>query len=310
MKGFIVCPDGIKQSDSFSGPLTAGNSLPPGNFRLLILADQELDQIPRLISLEKNIQMDLLTLSQVNYPQAKRLGPSGYLVSYRDFGPNGEELAIRFLLTAADFIMLGRNGVTIEKIMVWAQSGILGNPFNLAQVLGSRILRHHLNRLEQFEDQIDSLEAEIMKEPRSAQQARISILHKQVIGLKRSLNLNLYVFNRLANIVEPDNSAIWQELVQDTERELENARQTHEQVENLREAYQAAVDNRSNDIMKWLTLLATILLPINLLTSFFGMNFQFMPLIHLDYGITIFYVACIIIITAAIVLFWRKKWLR
>jgi Mg2+ and Co2+ transporters len=306
MESFIVYPHGIKRSD----PLTVGTSLPSDNFRLLILSDQELDQIPRLISLETNIQMDLLTLSPLNYPQVKRLGPTVYLVSYRDLDSKGEELTIRFLLTATDFIMIGWNGVTIEKIMVWAQSGILGNPFNLAQVLGSRVLRHHLNRLEQFEDLIDSLEEEVMTEPRSAHQVRIGILHKQVVGLKRSLNLNLYVFNRLANIVSSDTSAIWQELVQDTERELENARQTHELVESLREAYQAAIDNRSNEIMKWLTLLATILLPINILTSFFGMNFANMPIIHLNHGIIVFYIACIVIVTAAIFLFWRKKWLR
>lgn len=307
MESFIVFPSEIKRLDS---GLMPGDSLPPQNFRLLILSEQELDQIPRIISLETDILMDLLIRSPVNYPQVKRLRQSIYFVSYLDTDSKGEKQIIRFLLTAGDFIMIGWNGLTIEKIGTWAQSGIIEQPYNLAQVIGSRVLRHHQNQLEQFEDQIDNLEEDIMQEPRSPHQARISILHKQVSALKRSLNANQYVFNRLANIVPPDISGIWQELVQDTQRELENARQTHELVENLREAYQAAVDNRSNDIMKWLTLLATILLPINLLTSFFGMNFQFMPLIHLDYGITIFYLAGSIIVAAAIILFWRKKWLR
>lgn len=307
MESFIVFPSEIKRLDS---GLIPGDPLPPKNFRLLILSNLELDQIPRIISLETDILMDLLIRSPVNYPQVKRLRQSIYFVSYLDTDSKGEKQIIRFLLTAEDFIMIGWNGLTIEKIGTWAQSGIIEQPYNLAQVIGSRVLRHHQNQLEQFEDQIDNLEEDIMQEPRSPHQARISILHKQVSALKRSLNANQYVFNRLANIVPPDISGIWQELVQDTQRELENARQTHELVENLREAYQAAVDNRSNDIMKWLTLLATILLPINLLTSFFGMNFQFMPLIHLDYGITIFYLAGSIIVAAAIILFWRKKWLR
>jgi magnesium transporter len=307
MESFIVYPGGIKRSEP---DLIVGQSLPPDNFRLFILSEKELDLIPRIISLETNLLMDLLTRSPVNYPQLKRLGLAAYLVFFRDLDSRGEELAIRFLLTATDLIMIGWNEITFEKIMVWARSGILETPFNFAQVLGSRVLRHHLIQLEKFEDLIDCLEEEVMSEPRSTHQAGIILLQKQVVGLKRSLNLNLYVFNRLANIVPPNVSAIWQELVQDTERELENARQAHELVENLRAAYQAAVDNRSNDIMKWLTLLATILLPINLLTSFFGMNFQFMPLIHLSYGITIFYLACLVIVSAAIILFWRKKWLR
>ncbi|MFZ3371748.1 MAG: CorA family divalent cation transporter, partial [Desulfitobacteriaceae bacterium] len=192
----------------------------------------------------------------------------------------------------------------------WAQSGILETPFNLAQALGARVLRHHQSRLEQFEDLMDSIEEVILKGPRSTQQARINLLHRQVIGLKKSLNAHQAVFTRLANLALTDSPGSWQELVQDTQRELDNVRQTHELVENLREAYQAAIDNRSNDIMKWLTLLATILLPINLMTSFFGMNFEHLPLLHESYGMLVFYLASALIATVAFVFFWKKRWLR
>ncbi|MDD2211370.1 MAG: CorA family divalent cation transporter [Desulfitobacteriaceae bacterium] len=305
MESFIIYPNGIKRSET---DLTSGQSLLPDNFRLFIISEQELDLVPRIISLEINLLMDLLTCSPLNYPQLKRLGTAAYLVFFRDLNSQGEELTIRFLLTETELIMLGWNEITFEKITVWARSGIIGTPFNLAQALGARVLRHYLIQLEKIEDLIDCLEEEIMKEPNSTHQAGIVLLQKQVIGLKRSLNLNLYVFNRLVTIVPPNVLASCQELVQDTERELENARQALELVENLRETYQAAIGNRSNEIMKWLTLLATILLPINLLTSFFGMNFQLMPLLHLSYGITIFYVVCIVFVTVVLVLFWRKKW--
>ena len=78
----------------------------------------------------------------------------------------------------------------------------------------------------------------------------------------------------------------------------------------MREAYQAAIDNHANDIMKLLTLLATILLPINLLTSFFGMNFEVMPLIHTPYGIVVFSVLSAIIIIVVMAYFKMKKWLK
>lgn len=102
----------------------------------------------------------------------------------------------------------------------------------------------------------------------------------------------------------------WKDLVADTQQKLENARQTHELIEILMEAYQQAIDNRANDIMKVLTLLATILLPINLVTSFFGMNFEAMPLIHSPLGMPLFFGVSVLIVTAVLILFWRKHWLR
>ncbi|MEL1136354.1 CorA family divalent cation transporter [Desulfitobacterium sp. THU1] len=95
-----------------------------------------------------------------------------------------------------------------------------------------------------------------------------------------------------------------------TRRAQDHVHQAHEMIESLREAYQAAIDNRANDIMKLLTLLATILLPITLLTSFFGMNFQEMPLIHTPFGIWIFYGLSVLIAIIVIAFFRKKKWLN
>ncbi|MHB8124125.1 MAG: magnesium transporter CorA family protein [Desulfitobacteriaceae bacterium] len=307
MESFIVYSCSVKEIDSNFPP---EDSIPPNNFRLVVLSDQEWDQIPKIFPKESNLSMDLLTGNLAIHPLAKRLSPSTYLVCYRDIDSEGKELAISFLFSSSEFVMIGWNGITLEKIKAWAQSGILENPFNLAQVLGSRVLRHHQRRLEYFEDLMDNLEELILKGPRSTHLAKIIFLHRQVIGLKKSLNAHQYIFTRLANTITMDSPGIWQELVQDTQRELDNIRQSHELVENLREAYQAAVDNRSNDIMKWLTLLATILLPINLMTSFFGMNFENMPLLHKSYGIIVFYLASVIIAIVAFIFFWKKKWLR
>ena len=327
MESFIVFPYDVNEialDFSHRGPIL------PDSFHLIVLSDQEWHQIPRIFPQETNFPMDLLTRlcpkkeelqeQQANnhkresnlsiHPLAKRLSPSTYLVCYRDIDSKGKELAICFLLSSSEFVMLGWSGITFENIKEWAQSGIIETPFNLAQALGSRVLRHHQSRLEQFEDLMDSIEEVILKGPRSTHQARISLLHRQVIGLKKSLNAHQSVFTRLANVASTDSPGLWQELVQDTQRELDNVRQTHELVENLREAYQAAVDNHSNDIMKWLTLLATILLPINLLTSFFGMNFEHLPLLHESYGMLIFYLASTVIVVVAFVFFWKKRWLR
>lgn len=242
-------------------------------------------------------------------PGVVRLRPGLHYVNFKDLDRQGNEFPVRFFLSDEQLVFLGHPRLNKEKVLEWASRGIINTPMDLVRTLGMKILNHHQIRLESIEDQMDHLEEEILKNPISRQQGKIIAIHRNVIHLKKSLNYHLTAFDRLASI-DSATPSLWSELITETERELENIRQTHDLVESLREAYQASMDNRANDIMKLLTLLATVLLPINLLTSFFGMNFETMPLIHNSYGMQIFYSACLFILTIVIIYFWKKDWLR
>jgi magnesium transporter len=232
-------------------------------------------------------------------------------VFYRDLDPDGREAAIRFVLTPQHITILEFDHFDLQRVTDWAVSGLLKTAPDLAQLLGMDMLEHHQKRLEQFEDKMDHIEDGIMDGPQKWQLVAINALQKQIIRLKKSLNAHETIFAKLERMDKLDNGQLsWRELVAQTQRELENARQTHELVVSLRESYQMAIDNWSNDIMKVLTLLATILLPITLVTGFFGMNFEILPLIHSPYGMTSFYLFSILIIAAVLVLFWRKHWLK
>lgn len=242
-------------------------------------------------------------------PGVVRLRPGLHYINFKDLDRQGNEFPIRFFLSNDQLVFIGHPRLNKEKVLEWASRGIINTPMDLVRTIGLKILHQHQIRLESIEDQMDHLEEEILKNPISRQQGRIIALHRKVIHLKKSLNYHITAFDRLASI-DSVSPTLWSELITETERELENIRQTHDLVESLREAYQASIDNRANDIMKLLTMLATVLLPINLLTSFFGMNFEIMPLIGNPFGIQIFYSACLLILVAVILYFWKKDWLR
>ncbi|EGW40746.1 CorA family divalent cation transporter [Desulfosporosinus sp. OT] len=243
-------------------------------------------------------------------PHIDRLSPNIHYICFRDIDEQRKERPIRFFLTSEVFILLGWNGFSPERLDEWAQRGILTIPLELACTLGLRLLRHHQKNLEIIEDQMDLIEEEILIAPRSWQLNRIITLHRRVLGLKRSLKAHQGVFAQLKNITKVKYGDLHEELMLEMKRAIDNIYQTHEMIESLREAYQAATDNHANDIMKLLTLLATILLPINLLTSFFGMNFEVMPLIHTTYGIVIFYTLSALIVMVVMAYFIKKKWLK
>ncbi|RIX80926.1 magnesium transporter CorA family protein [Acidovorax cavernicola] len=67
--------------------------------------------------------------------------------------------------------------------------------------------------------------------------------------------------------------------------------------------------HRANDIMRVLTVLTAIFLPLNLIAGIFGMNFEFIPLVHKADGFWIAMTAMLVIAVVLVVIFWRKRYL-
>jgi len=67
--------------------------------------------------------------------------------------------------------------------------------------------------------------------------------------------------------------------------------------------------NRTNDIMRTLTALTAVFLPLNLIAGIFGMNFEFLPLIHQQHGFWWAMAAMGLISITLVALFWRKRYL-
>lgn len=93
------------------------------------------------------------------------------------------------------------------------------------------------------------------------------------------------------------------------ERVLGHVRRLAQSAETAVQMHFSALGHRTNDIMRTLTTLTAIFLPLNLITGFFGMNFDALPLIHSETG---FWTALAVMLAVGIGLvafFWRKRYL-
>jgi magnesium transporter len=68
--------------------------------------------------------------------------------------------------------------------------------------------------------------------------------------------------------------------------------------------------HRTNDIMRVLTVLTAVFLPLNLIAGIFGMNFEFVPLVHKAGGFWIAMAAMATIALLLVLVFWRKRYLE
>jgi Mg2+ and Co2+ transporter CorA len=71
-----------------------------------------------------------------------------------------------------------------------------------------------------------------------------------------------------------------------------------------------AQSHRTNEIMRTLTVLTAIFLPLNLIAGIFGMNFEFIPLLHMSNGFWWAMVAMGLTAAGLVLFFWRKRYLE
>ncbi|MET0333222.1 MAG: magnesium transporter CorA family protein [Rhizobacter sp.] len=99
------------------------------------------------------------------------------------------------------------------------------------------------------------------------------------------------------------------DVLEHIERVLSHVRRLESSAETAVQMHFSAQSNRTNDIMRTLTVLTAIFMPLNLITGFFGMNFDGLPLIHAATGV---WVATFIMVVVGLGLglfFWRKRYL-
>ncbi|MDO9360356.1 MAG: magnesium transporter CorA family protein [Polaromonas sp.] len=99
------------------------------------------------------------------------------------------------------------------------------------------------------------------------------------------------------------------DVIEHIQRVVHHARRLEQSAETVVQIHFSAQSNRTNDIMRTLTALTAIFLPLNLITGFFGMNFEFMPLIHHVSGFWWTFSFMLLIVVVVGTVFWRKQYI-
>jgi Mg2+ and Co2+ transporter CorA len=99
------------------------------------------------------------------------------------------------------------------------------------------------------------------------------------------------------------------DVLEHIERVVHHVRRMEQSAETAVQMHFSAQSHRTNDIMRTLTAVTAIFLPLNLITGFFGMNFEFMPVIHSPVGFWLTFTSMVLIVLVVLVLFVRNQYL-
>jgi len=99
------------------------------------------------------------------------------------------------------------------------------------------------------------------------------------------------------------------DVVEHVQRVLQHVRRMEQGAETAVQIHFSAQGHRTNEIMRVLTALTAVFLPLNFITGFFGMNFEFLPLIHSAHAMWFMLGAMVAVAVGVVAVFWRKRYL-
>ncbi len=154
-------------------------------------------------------------------------------------------------------------------------------PSFLAYHLSDTIVDGYYPFLDALGDEIDTVEDDVIQGPSSAQMERIFRIKRVLVQLRKLVSPQREVYNALSRrdcpFIDPHVAVYFRDIHDHLVRAFEMVDSYRDVVGNILDAYLATVSNRLASVMKQLTIIATIFMPLSFLTGFFGMNFGTIP---------------------------------
>lgn len=148
---------------------------------------------------------------------------------------------------------------------------------NLLYQIVDSIVAEYMPLVDQLDEWIDEIENEMFAQPTPQTLARILRQKRRLVGLRRSLAALREVLNKLARdefgVIDPRDRIYFRDVYDHVVRLYEIVESMRDLVGGALDTYLSISSNRTNEIVKTLTLVSVIFLPISFLAGFFGMNF-------------------------------------
>ncbi|PWH15125.1 MAG: magnesium and cobalt transport protein CorA [Anaerolineae bacterium] len=180
-----------------------------------------------------------------------------------------------------------------------------------------KVVTSYLPVLDQIDQEIEQLEISVFHQPQPEIVEKIFLLKRMMAQLRRVIAPQREVLNKLARddfaVIDRQARVYFRDIYDHLVRLHDLSESIRDLIGGTLDIYLSVINNRMNDIMKTLTIITTLFMPISFITGFFGMNF-FAPvegLLQTWTGLAFFVITLLILTLTPLVMFWwvkRRGW--
>jgi len=189
-------------------------------------------------------------------------------------------------------------------------------PDYLAYALADNIVDHYFYSLDVINENIERIEEEILAEPKEEQLQKIHALRRDLIYFRKSVwslrdGVNSLIRDDVS-LISKDVKVFLRDLYDHIVQVVDSMETNREMVFGLYDMYMSGLSNRMNEVMKVLTIIATIFIPLTFIAGIYGMNFDpavsplNMPELSWYYGYP-FSILLMVILTGGMIYYFKRK---
>lgn len=186
-------------------------------------------------------------------------------------------------------------------------------PDYLAYSLLDAIVDNYFIILEKMDERIEELEDKSITDLTPKTLQGIHNLRRDLIFLGRSAwplrEILAHLTREDSPLIQEGTQIYLRDVYDHTVQVIDNIETFRERVSGVQEIYLSSLSNNMNSIMKFLTIIGTIFIPLTFIVGVYGMNFKHMPELGWKLAYPILWVVMVSLGVAMVAIFWKKKWL-
>ncbi len=183
----------------------------------------------------------------------------------------------------------------------------------LAYALIDAIVDNYFIILERFGEKIENTEGELVLNPTPEILQVIHKLKREMIFLRRSVWPLREVISGLqrseSDLIHKSTVIFLRDVYDHTIQVIDTIETFRDMTSGMLDIYLSSISNKMNEVMKVLTIIATIFIPLTFITGIYGMNFRYMPELGWRFGYVMVWAIIFVITILMMVYFKRRKWL-
>jgi len=187
----------------------------------------------------------------------------------------------------------------------------MGNDY-LAYSLIDAVVDNYFLVIEKIGEEIEDMEDTLLSDPRPDLLKDIHNIRRELIFLRKSIwplrEIVSYLERGESPLIQEKTSVFFRDLYDHTIQVMDTVESLRDMTSGMQDVYLSSVSNRMNNVMRVLTVIATIFIPLTFIVGIYGMNFKFMPELEWHWGYPLVWGGMLFIGISMLIYFKIKDW--